>query len=136
MMKGGKARVIAMDNPAVILLVEDNPIFALSVAMELEGAGFLVVGPVVQVAQALRIIEEIAVDAALLDVDLGKELSFPVAKVLLAKGVPVAFVTGHPMAEIHQLFPDAVVVEKPVHEEILIDVARQLLAMRDFRPVP
>lgn len=112
----------------VVLLVEDNFIVGLSLAMELEAEGFRVIGPVGRVVPALQLVEQTPVDAAVLDVDVAGELSFPIAEALLAKGIPVAFVTAHPTAEIHKLFPDAVVLPKPVHEDVVAHMVKRLVA--------
>src|SRR4029453_8498976 len=79
-----------------LLLVEDDYLLAstLQAAFELEGAA--VVGSYAGVDAALDGLGKIqTVDAALLDVDLDGEMSFPVADALRERHVPVLFLTGY-----------------------------------------
>lgn len=80
-----------------ILLVEDEPAIALATMTTLERLGCEVVGPVASLQQGLSLAEaEISrLDAALLDVNLGGELSFPISDMLAKAGVPFAHVTGY-----------------------------------------
>ncbi len=52
------------------------------------------VGPAARVGQALRLAAAEPLDAAVLDVDLQGETSFPVADALAARRVPFVFLTG------------------------------------------
>ena len=75
----------------MVLIVEDNFLIALSLAEDLKAAGFRVAGPAASVAEAVRVLSQRTVDAVLLDVDLGHELSFPVAACLRQRNIPCAF---------------------------------------------
>ncbi|TFL18681.1 response regulator [Jannaschia formosa] len=64
--------------------------------LELEDRGAEVLGPVPSVRAALELLSsEARVDGATLDVTLGREESFPVADVLLARNIPFVFTTGY-----------------------------------------
>jgi hypothetical protein len=55
-----------------------------------------VVGPAARVEQALAMIETAAsLDAAVLDVNINGQKSYPVADALVAGGVPFVFATGY-----------------------------------------
>ncbi|KTS10769.1 hypothetical protein SB2_12160 [Methylobacterium radiotolerans] len=78
-----------------ILIVEDEYLIAMQVKRWLLAAGAEVVGPVPSVEQALDLIEEGGLDAAVLDVNLGNGRTvYPVADKLSALGVPYLFATG------------------------------------------
>lgn len=108
-----------------ILVVEDEALIALDIAMTLEEAGADVIGPCSSVAQALSVIErcdcQTSLHGAVLDVDLGKETSVPVAHALQAHGVLFVFHTGvHPGTTNLLKDFDAPVIPKPSACETLI----------------
>lgn len=77
-----------------ILVVEDIGLIAFDLAQTLEDAGAIVVGPAGDLETAIQIASRETLDGALLDVDLFGQRSFPVADVLLSRGIPFVFVTG------------------------------------------
>jgi PAS domain S-box-containing protein len=78
-----------------ILVVEDEGLVALQLQADLEEAGHRVVGPARSLAQGLHLAESEDIDAALVDVSLGRDSSTPIAERLLARSVPFAFATGY-----------------------------------------
>uniref|UniRef100_UPI0025E309C8 response regulator n=1 Tax=uncultured Sphingomonas sp. TaxID=158754 RepID=UPI0025E309C8 len=112
-----------------ILVVEDDYMIARDVQEELEGAGAAVVGPVPSVSDALHLIESKAIDAAVLDVNLGQERSFPIAEALEARAIPFLFATGYNSADIPDEWQRAVIVMKPLR----IEAVEQLLEAGDSR---
>jgi DNA-binding NtrC family response regulator len=78
-----------------VLVVEDEYFMADEMGEAVRRAGAIVLGPVPDIEGAMAIIATARVDAAVLDVRLGDETSFPVATALKAKGVQVVFVTGY-----------------------------------------
>ena len=107
-----------------ILLVEDDYLIALDVATQLEDAGATVAGPAPSVATALGLLDrEAGVDAAVLDVNLGQENSFPVARVLQERGIPFLFSTGYNPTDIPAEWRHVIVSTKPLRlgavEELL-----------------
>ena len=78
-----------------ILLVEDEMIVAWALEDMLVTLGCTVVGPAARIPQALTMVEAGAIDAAVLDVNLNGQLSYPVADALAAHGVPFIFSTGY-----------------------------------------
>ena len=77
-----------------VLIVEDDPYFAIALEDMLADAGVVVVGRTGLVAAALQIVKTQTVDVACLDIDLGPENSFPVADELAARNIPFIFLTG------------------------------------------
>ncbi|MDJ0386766.1 HWE histidine kinase domain-containing protein [Roseomonas sp. E05] len=82
--------------PRRVLLAEDEPLVALELETQLQALGFTVVGPAASLQEALRLAgEEALLDAAVLDVNLRGQAVFPVADLLVRRGVPVVFATGY-----------------------------------------
>ena len=76
-----------------ILVVEDEPLTAFDNEVLIEGAGYEVVGPCDNVADALAALE--GVDLILSDVKLsGKRSGLDLARAAGARGVPTLLVTG------------------------------------------
>jgi DNA-binding NtrC family response regulator len=81
--------------PKDVLVVEDNMIIALDAEDIMRKFGVGTVRSASSVAQALREISDHAPEFALLDVNLGTETSFEIAKRLTEIGVPFVFATGY-----------------------------------------
>jgi CheY-like chemotaxis protein len=79
-----------------VLVVEDEMLVAMLLEDMLADLGCTVVGPAARVEQALAMIETAAsLDAAVLDVNINGQKSYPVADALVAGGVPFVFATGY-----------------------------------------
>jgi PAS domain S-box-containing protein len=78
-----------------ILIVEDEALVALQLQGDLEDDGHEVVGPARSLKDGLALAAEESIDAALVDVSLGRETSAPIADQLLARKIPFAFATGY-----------------------------------------
>jgi DNA-binding response OmpR family regulator len=72
-----------------VLLVEDEWLIAAQMADILTAEGLEVVGPAPNVRQAFALLENNDVCLAILDVNLGKEKSFPVAHALAERNIPL-----------------------------------------------
>ncbi len=78
-----------------VLIVEDEPLVAMELALQLEDDDIIPLGPATSCSQALHIIATEHPDAALLDGNLNGEKSDNVADELDARGIPFAFVSGY-----------------------------------------
>lgn len=78
-----------------VMIVEDEPMIALHLQAALEEAGHDVLGPAYSLSDGLELASNAAIDIALLDVSLGRELSIPIANELQARGTPFIFTTGY-----------------------------------------
>src|SRR5687768_11132316 len=84
---------------ATVLVVEDEWLLASQLAEMLAEEGFAVAGPAGSVEIALAAMAKTAVDAALLDIDLGGgQRVFELGRILMALHVPFAFLTGYSQA--------------------------------------
>jgi DNA-binding response OmpR family regulator len=78
-----------------VLVVEDDYLISLLFDDMLKSAGCVVVGPLPRLADAVKAAAKESCDAAVLDVNLGGERVYPVAKILVERRVPFIFVTGY-----------------------------------------
>jgi DNA-binding response OmpR family regulator len=98
-----------------ILAVEDEYMLADDLRAELENAGAIVIGPAATVQSAMALVrDEARIDGAILDVNLGGEMVYPVADLLMERGVPIAFTTGYDASAIPARFRDIPRCEKPI----------------------
>jgi DNA-binding response OmpR family regulator len=112
-----------------ILVVEDEHVTALNLMKILEDAGCKVIGPAATVAGAHACIADNRIDAALLDINLGKDTRiFPVAEVLAALHVPFAFVSGHPRTLMPPHLHGHVFIAKPFGPGEIIATVKKLLS--------
>lgn len=99
-----------------VLVVEDDFLIANDFCQALAEEGATAVGPAPSIARALAVLSGAApLDAAILDINLGGELVYPVAESLRHLGVPFVFASGYDHAELPQHFADAPYCEKPVN---------------------
>jgi DNA-binding response OmpR family regulator len=114
---------------ARILVVEDENFLAMELAWIVEDAGYSVVGPERSVEDTRQVLASKAVDLALLDVNLGGEMVFPVSKMLDTLGIPFVFITSDspwvPAEYRHR--PS---MTKPLRPEALLALIPRVLAER------
>jgi PAS domain S-box-containing protein len=118
----GKEHAAAIPKPVSgnrILLVEDEALVAMMMRDSLVELGFSVVGPFDRAADALACAADEPLDAAILDVNLGGDLVYPVAERLARRDVPFVFVTGYDAENIDPRFADVPVLQKPIEREVL-----------------
>ena len=79
---------------AKILIVDDEPLITAMMEDWLLELGHVVVGPAHNLARAQELADS-DFDAAIVDVSLGKDNSYPLIEGLLARRLPFALATGH-----------------------------------------
>lgn len=110
-----------------VLVVEDEMVISMFIEDVLSSYGCKVVGPVRRVQHAITLIEGGEVDAAILDLNLGREGdSYPVADVLILRGVPFVFSTGYGRQGLRPAYRDQPCLAKPFAAD---DLAHALLAL-------
>ena len=87
-----------------ILVVEDEAMIAMLVEEMVLDFGSEVVGPAAKMEEALRLASDASLDAAILDVNVGGAVVYPVADLLRARGVPIIFATGYGAGELPSRF--------------------------------
>jgi CheY-like chemotaxis protein len=78
-----------------ILVVEDEMLVLMNVEAVLEDLGCSSIHAAASVEEALILLSQNQFDAAILDVNLSGQKSYPVADALTERGVPFAFSTGY-----------------------------------------
>ena len=110
-----------------ILVVEDDGLLAMELDLVLGDNGAVVVGPTHTVAESLAILADNAVDAAVLDVNLGSESSEPVADRLSETGTPFLYLSGHDAKRLPERHRERPLVSKPFLEHELLGTLTELL---------
>jgi two-component sensor histidine kinase/CheY-like chemotaxis protein len=113
-----------------ILVVEDEPLVGMEIADALSDAGFTVLGPVASNHDALGLLAKGGCDGAVLDVNLGRETSEPLARKFANEGVPFVTLTGYAREQVPEPFRNALLLTKPVMTEILVTELANRLAQR------
>lgn len=109
-----------------VLVVEDEVLVAWVLSDMITGFGCTVIGPAGRVRQALDIIASEPIDAAVLDVNLNGEFSYPIADALIACGVPFVFSTGYERDRLREGYRGFPHLQKPFLE---LDLARTVASM-------
>lgn len=112
-----------------IFVAEDETLIAMVMEDVLAALGYELAGSAHSVAAALDLVSPPAmIDAAILDIELSDDKSWPVADALAQRGIPFAFSTGHgPDAEIDPRFSNAPVLDKPFDNASVDAVLSKLL---------
>ena len=105
-----------------VLLVEDEAMVAMMVEKVLAEFGLHVVGPYGTIDDAMRAASEIPLDAAILDINLDGQSVYPVVDVLMANGVPTAFISGYGAESVDRRFEHIPLVQKPIDRQVLLDL--------------
>jgi DNA-binding NtrC family response regulator len=110
-----------------VLVVEDEVLVSWALEDMLAAWGCQVVGPAVRVNQGLALVAAGSIDAALLDVNLNGEKSYPIADALTARRVPFAFSTGYNKDTMPNEYRDLPMLQKPYSRSNLGKLLEKLL---------
>ncbi len=110
-----------------ILLVEDEMMILMFTEYMLAELGCTAVASAATVDQALAFLAAQNFDAAILDVNLNKIKSYPVADALAARGVPFLFATAYGGSGIDENYRDRPVLTKPYRYEELSEILALLI---------
>ncbi|WP_448044064.1 response regulator [Bradyrhizobium liaoningense] len=98
-----------------ILVVEDEYFLADDIGAALRTLGAEIAGPVGDIKDATAMLHGgVALDGAVLDVNIRTEMIFPIARELRARDVPFVFTTGYDKVSIAPEFHDVPLWEKPI----------------------
>lgn len=96
-----------------VLIVEDEPIIAMTAEDIVEDLGCVVAGSAATAAEAAVLAAAGGFDVAMLDINLNGETSLAVAAALRDAGTPFVFTTGYGSTGPGAAFPGVEVVKKP-----------------------
>lgn len=111
-----------------VLVVEDEPMIAMMFDEMIQDFGSEVIGPVSQIKEALRLASTAELDAAVLDINLGGAVVYPVADVLQERGIPFIFATGYRREALPARFAESTALPKPFTYATLADALEAALA--------
>ncbi|MDP3747049.1 MAG: response regulator [Phenylobacterium sp.] len=104
-----------------LLIVEDEAMVAMMIEFMLTDLGCVVVDVAGTVSRGLALAgdEALALDGAILDVNLGGEKVYPVAEALRSRHVPFIFSTGYGIDGITEQFAQVPALAKPYEQQTL-----------------
>jgi CheY-like chemotaxis protein len=111
-----------------VLIVEDEVIVGMMLAMEVERAGGRPIGPVSSLTGALQKLASLEVDAVILDAKLIDGSGADLSDTLDRRGIPFVVSSGYEKANLPESLKRAPFVAKPISAPLLID------ALRAFAP--
>ncbi len=108
----------------------DDPLIALDLAGQLNDAGYVVTGPASSAARALHLIRADVCDVAVLDVNLGRETSEPIAIELARLSLPFVTLSGYASDQHPAAFSKGHLLVKPLRFADLLKALRAIFAPR------
>jgi DNA-binding response OmpR family regulator len=123
----GSTTILDRDHRARILIIEDEPVLAMTVMDLLVEAGFEIAGVAGRLATALKVIESGACDAAIVDANLAGVSASPAASALAARGLPFIVLSGYLPGQQQGDFSGATFIQKPCRPDQLIRILRSIL---------
>lgn len=110
-----------------VLIIEDEGMLRLQLADTLEEMGCLVAGMASTVADAEGLARTTSADFAVLDLNLNGRLAYPVADILVARGIPFVISTGYGSAGVEPRFRDTPALRKPFEAQDLAEALAKVL---------
>jgi CheY-like chemotaxis protein len=120
----GRRLLVVEDEMMVLMLMEDI----------LSDLGCESVTVAANVKQALALVNAQLFDAAMLDVNLNGDKSFPIADALAARDVPFVFATGYGIDALTDNYRDRPHLAKPYSRKDVEEILADLLTSMAIRP--
>ena len=111
-----------------VLIVEDEALIAMLFEDILEDVACRIVGPAMNVRQAMELAQAAEIDVAVLDVNLNGEPSFPVAALLESRGVPLVFSSGYGSQGLPAEWQGRPTLPKPFTSDEVVDTLARVVA--------
>jgi len=108
-------------------VLEDEPLIVAMLAEWLEQQNHVVAGTAQDTLEALKLVDTLDLDAAIVDIEVRDGTAYPLAKILRERRIPFAFATGWPREAIDPDFRDQMIINKPIRFETLGQTLRELL---------
>ena len=110
-----------------VLVVEDETLISMLFEDILADLNCEVVGPALNLRQAMDLAQTAEMDAAVLDVNLGGDPIFPVAEILARRGVPLVFSSGYGADGLPDQWQDQPTLPKPFTSDEVAAVLQRLI---------
>ncbi|MGE3993724.1 response regulator [Pseudorhodoplanes sp.] len=101
-----------------VLVVEDEPIIAIDMKYSLADLGVRQVHVAPSLSAGYTIFRSKPLDLAILDVNIGTDLVFPLAAGMVSKKIPIVFSTGRAPGEFPAEWTAHPIIQKPWDERI------------------
>ena len=111
-----------------ILVVEDHPALGRFIIATLEAAGWSVLGPVSDHAEAIDAARRMPLDLAVMDRVLRGVETLPIAEILAERGISCLLVSGYARSTLPERFQGLPFLEKPFTMEALLAAVRAAVA--------
>lgn len=102
-----------MTGPLNIIIVDDESLITMYVESLLMDLGHTVVASAARVEKALQLAKTGHIDLAILDINMASVLSFPIADVFRARGIPFFFTSGYGTSGPNDAYSDEFILKKP-----------------------
>jgi len=104
-----------------IMIVEDDPFIAMDLEDTFEAEGYIILGPFADVESGLEFLKNDVPDFAMLDYNLGRETSIPLARTLQKQGIPYVFLSGQAEQVVmsHDILARPVIAKPFVPEQLI-----------------
>ena len=110
------------------MVAEDSALVSLGLEFELRQQGIEIIGCASTVEQALVMAKTEVFEIAILDINLHGEMIFPVADLVLQRGIPIIFTTGYdPRQMLPPEYADTACLQKPYDFRALMHLVAQTL---------
>jgi CheY-like chemotaxis protein len=112
--EGRSSKASMMMDGKRILVVEDEFLVAEDLHFALKNTGARVLGPVGVIAEGLRLLDASPdVEGAVLDINLGGIMAYPIAQKLLDRNIPFIFTTAYDPEDVPERFCNIKFCQKP-----------------------
>jgi CheY-like chemotaxis protein len=111
-----------------VFVVEDEAFIVMELVDMLEELGHVVIGPAASVERALRLLQDLnpPPDVAIVDANLGGEISSPVVDQLKASNIPVVLSSGYEASELARMGLVGTLMRKPYSMRLLANTLDRL----------
>lgn len=110
-----------------VMVAEDEFLVALVLEEDLRAGGFAIAGPYSTIEDAIYAASSDDIDAAVLDINMGGKMAFPVADALSARGIPYLFLTGYGASALPEAHRGVPCLSKPHELSSLLRELRRLV---------
>lgn len=102
-----------------VLIIEDEAVVLLDLEATLEDLGYEIAGSATSLDTGMKLARELALDLAILDIDLGGSSSNQIADTLEARGVPFMFISGYTIEARPGRHASRPLITKPYSSDLL-----------------